>query len=97
MRSIITICCLVGLAAAVLTAGQGDAQSVPPTGPAVAGTWQLQYSHPHAEATMRGVRMLNNQVGYAVGGSDWYPGNGGAFGIILKLSLIHISEPTRPY
>ena len=84
MRSIITICCLVGLAAAVLTAGQSGAQSVAPTGPAEAGAWQLQYSHPHAEATMRGVKMLNNQVGYAVGGSDWYPGNGGAFGIILK-------------
>ena len=48
------------------------------------GTWELQYSHAHPEATLRNIEMLDTQVGYAVGGSDWYPGAGGAFGIILK-------------
>ena len=58
-----------GLPTRALQAAPAGLQNAPATG------WQIQYWAPPG-ITLRGLKMINTQVGYAVGGPDWgYNGN----------------------
>ncbi|MGB4976150.1 MAG: hypothetical protein WBR35_05375, partial [Anaerolineae bacterium] len=59
--------CLFGLQAAVgasAPSGSRSAAAVP------LASWAVQYQAP-AGITLRGIRMLTTDLGYAVGGPDW--------------------------
>lgn len=79
----------IGLCLAIVITGwigqslfsQLDASTAQAAVPAVeAGTWEVQYADPQGR-TLRGLKMIDTQTGYAVGGPDW--GVGGD-GLILK-------------
>ena len=58
-----------GLPTRALQAAPPGLQAAPATG------WQIQYWAPPG-ITLRSLKMINTQVGYAVGGPDWgYNGN----------------------
>ena len=48
-----------------------------------------------AQAFVLGAEFLNGEPGCLILGDNMFYGQG--FSAMLKLSLIHISEPTRPY
>lgn len=59
--------CLLGLLAAARTMTPTLAR---PVAAAPLASWTVQYQAP-AGITLRGIRMLNSDLGYAVGGPDW--------------------------
>ena len=56
--NLIVTCCLVGVVLAV-SFDHGRAQRGRAAPIEMIGAWELQYSHPNPEATLRGIKMLD--------------------------------------